>query len=60
MDEVILLAKAVEDAVFRSLLNALNEPEKEDHWFRHANRLERKFINQHGMHPSYFTQKVAA
>lgn len=54
MDDRQLLARAVCDAVFTSLLNAEREPEREEYWRRHADKLEQKFINQHGRHPFHF------
>ena len=47
------LAKAVESAVFQSLLNAESSPEREDYWFRHAEKLETKFKN----HPDNIMKK---
>ena len=45
-------AKAVESAVFQSVMNAMHNPEREAHWFAHADRLESKFITDHGQHYS--------
>lgn len=50
-----LHARAVEQAVFQSLLNAMNDPENERRWFRHADLLEGKFTTEHGAHYSTFT-----
>lgn len=47
-------AKAVASAVFCSLMNAMNQPEKEDYWRRHADLLENKFITAHGRHYERF------
>jgi len=52
--EVYLKAHAVCNAVFQSLLNAQNDPEKEAFWFSHADKLEHKFTTEHGKHYSYF------
>lgn len=43
-------AKAVSSAVFTCLLNAMNNPEKESYWRKHADLLESKFITTHGRH----------
>lgn len=53
-DETRLLARAVESAIFQSLMNAYHDREREDHWRAHADRLEKKFTNQYGRHYSYF------
>lgn len=47
-----LLARAVADAVFASLLNAerATTDAERDRWFRHADKLEGKFTTQYGMH----------
>lgn len=54
MNDVTLLARAVESAVFASLLVALGAktPEERERWRRHADKLEQKFTTQHGMHYS--------
>lgn len=52
-------AKAVESAVFQSLLNAKAIPDREEHWFRHADKLERKFITAHGRHYGDYLYKEA-
>jgi hypothetical protein len=53
-DDKEMLARAVEGAVFWSLMNASKEPERADYWFRHADTLERKFTTEHGRHYSHF------
>lgn len=50
------LARATESAVFQCLMNASTQPEREDHWRAHADRLERKFTSDFGRHYSYFTR----
>lgn len=47
-------AKAVESAVFASLMNIYHQPEREDYWRNHADLLERKFTTEHGRHYSLF------
>lgn len=51
-------AKAVEHAVFRALCNAKVDPEREDYWRNHADKLERKFITEHGSHIYEFTKRA--
>ena len=49
--EVLLLAKAVDSAVWVCLRNAWNErdaPGAGDKWFLQAHKLEQKFKTQHG------------
>lgn len=48
--DILLHAKAVESAVFSALMNAMNIPEQQSKWEKHADLLERKFITDHGMH----------
>lgn len=55
-DERTALARATESAVFQCLTNAHAQPEREDHWRAHADRLERKFTGDFGRHYSYFTR----
>ena len=43
---------AVESAIFQSLLNAQAQPERENFWRSHADKLESKFTTDHGMHYS--------
>lgn len=50
-------ARAVESAVFQALQNACAHPEREGYWRAHADRLERKFITEHGAHMYEFTKK---
>lgn len=45
-------AKAVASAVFQSLMNAMANPEREDYWRKHADKLEAKFTTEHGRHYS--------
>jgi hypothetical protein len=47
-------ARAVESAIWQCLQNAWDDREKEDHWRRHADRLEHKFTTDYGRHYSYF------
>lgn len=47
-------ARAVEFSVFSSLCSAQREPEREEYWRTHADKLERKFTTAHGRHYSYF------
>lgn len=51
-----MLARCVEQAVFQSLQNAALDPDREDHWRAHADKLERKFTTKYGRHYSYFTE----
>lgn len=44
------LAKAVESAVFQSLLCAQEDPSREDHWRRHADMLEHNYTTDYGRH----------
>ena len=48
-------ARAVESAVFQSLLNA-QDTEWERYWRNHADALEQKFTTGHGRHYSYFLE----
>ncbi len=48
--ERLLLARAVENAVFESLLLAERDPDNANKWFRQADLLEQKFKTQHGVH----------
>lgn len=53
------LAQAVEGAVFESLLLAMGCNQRGDsagevRWFKHADKLEQKFITQHGRHYAAF------
>jgi hypothetical protein len=59
MDSRRLLASAVESAVFQSLCNArecnrVGDLPGEEKWFKQADKLERKFITQHGRHYAAF------
>jgi len=56
-DERTALARATESAVLQSLTNAQTQPEREDHWRAHADRLERNFTADFGRHYSYFTAR---
>lgn len=54
-----LLARGVEGAVFQSLCNAMEcnrvgDAPGEAKWFKHADKLESKFITQHGRHYAAF------
>lgn len=53
----VKLAKAVEDAVFGSLLCAMRDQEREQYWRSHADKLERKFTTEHGEHYSRVIEK---
>lgn len=46
-------AKAVEAAIFQSLMNAYIDASREEYWFAHADKLERKFTTMHGRHYGY-------
>ena len=46
-------ARSVETAVFQCLVNAGEDPEREDYWRRKADLLESKFTTEHGRHYSY-------
>ena len=48
-------ARAVEDGIFRCLLNAASDPAREAGWRAQADKLEQKFTTGHGRHYSYFT-----
>lgn len=48
--DTVLLARAVDNAVFQSLLNAQANPSEEEKWFKHADKLEKKFKTEHGVH----------
>ena len=50
-----VFARAVESAVFASLLNAERDPQRADYWRAHADKLESKFTTDYGRHYSYFT-----
>lgn len=50
-----LHARSVEQAIFQSLLNAMNAPENERRWFQQAELLEGKFTTEHGAHYSTYT-----
>lgn len=60
MSALMLKARAVEDAVFRCLLNASRQPHREEYWRRQADLLEKKFTGEHGRHYSYFTCRYIA
>lgn len=60
MADLELKARAVEDAVFRCLLNASRQPHREEYWRRQADLLEKKFTGEHGRHYSYFTCRNTA
>lgn len=49
-------AKAVEQSIRRSLMNAMNDPTRETYWRAHADKLETKFTTAHGRHYSYFLE----
>lgn len=53
-DEIKLHAQAVSSAILQSLLNAAKEPEREEYWRKHADKLEKKFTTQYGKHYSDF------
>ncbi len=55
-DERAALARATASAVFQCLMNASTQPDRENHWRAHADRLERNFTADFGRHYSYFTQ----
>lgn len=45
-------ALAVSSAIFQSLVNAQDHPDREDYWRKHADLLEQKFTTGHGKHYS--------
>jgi hypothetical protein len=49
-----MLALAVRDSVWRCLLNAqeAKDEAEQERWFAQADKLERKFKTEHGMHYS--------
>lgn len=51
-----LHARSVESAVFQCLVNAGEDPGREDFWRRKADLLESKFTTDHGRHYSYLTE----
>lgn len=53
-EQIKMLARSVESAIFQSLMNAQTDPEKEEYWRSHADKLERKFTTEMGKHYSYF------
>ena len=53
-NDIYLHAKAVESAIMTSLANIYEQPDREDYWRAHADKLERKFTNEYGRHYSYF------
>lgn len=57
--ELELKARGLESAILQSLMNASVDPEREDHWRAHADKLERKFTTQHGRHYSHFIRRGA-
>ncbi len=54
MDDTLMLAHAVHDAIYASLLNAQANPDREEYWRAHADKLEKKFTTQHGRHYSEY------
>lgn len=63
MNGIQLLARAVDSAVFQSLMLAYEahrngDSSAEIKWMNHADKLERKFTTQHGRHYSKFLEKV--
>lgn len=59
MDATRLLARAVESAVFQCLClarecNQSGDAGGEVKWFKQADKLEKKFITQHGRHYAAF------
>jgi hypothetical protein len=57
-DELLVLAKAVEQAVFTCLLNAHNAytEQEQKSWFAQADKLESKFKTDTGKHYTEFTR----
>lgn len=53
-----MLALAVESAIFQSLLNAAANPEREEWWRKHADKLESKFTSEQGMHYSLALKRL--
>lgn len=49
-------AKAVSSAIFTCLMNAGNQPEREDYWRSHSDLLEHKFTTGHGKHYSLYLE----
>lgn len=54
-EELLILARAVETAVFESLLLAERNPEQATKWFAHAQLLETKFKNKYNKHYTEIT-----
>lgn len=48
-DDLLGHARAVESAVWQSLMNAQSDPEKEEYWFTKACFYEKKFLTDHGV-----------
>ncbi len=48
--ELRSLAIAVESAVFQSLVLAMEQPENEYKWRKHADKLDSKFVTDFGQH----------
>jgi len=45
-------ARAVESAIFMCVVNAATDPDRQEHWWAHADKLESKFKTTHGRHYS--------
>lgn len=59
-DETYMLAKAVVSATFSCLMNAYavrDDEEAANKHFRHADKLEAKFISQHKQHPQAYIDR---
>lgn len=50
-ESIYLLALAVRSAVFQSLMNAYNDQDNADRWFKQADKLEGKFKTDYGHNP---------
>lgn len=57
-EEIRALALAVESSIMHCLSVAREKPEQEEHWRRHADRMEQKFSNEFGEHYSHFLYPV--
>lgn len=48
------LARAVDCAVFNSMMLAIRNPEQAERWLAHADKIHCKFFTQYGKHYSHF------
>ena len=54
--DIRMLARALDETIYRCLLCAMSDPTRDDYWRNHADMLERKFTTKHGRHYSHFLQ----